>query len=103
MFGPNELSEMDDYVSLDFTIPKSLNDYQIEFILKLNGIFIRWEELMELTEIEKGCKNLKLECKSINLKSLISFFEKLEESAESIQLNVVEKLLKMAIKKTKRQ
>ena len=103
MFGPNEVSEMDDYVSLDFTIPQSLNDYQIEFISKLNGIFIRWEELMELTEIEKGCKNLKLECKSINLKSLIPFFEKLEESAESIQLNVVEKLLKMAIKKTKRQ
>ena len=84
-------------------VPKELDEEALKLIGRMNKLFIEWRELMELTKIENGCKKMKIECEKTNIKSFIPFFEELEKNAGNFQLNIVEELLELGIKKTERK
>tara|TARA_Y100001970_G_C14229323_1_gene857633 strand:- start:1510 stop:3195 length:1686 start_codon:yes stop_codon:yes gene_type:complete len=93
--------EVEEIKPVTLIVPKDLEGDALKLIERMNKLFIEWRDLMELTEIENGCKELKIECKKTNLKGFIPFFEELQKNAGNFQLNIVKDLLEMGIKNTK--
>ncbi|MDC0254694.1 ATP-binding protein, partial [Bacteriovoracales bacterium] len=89
-------------ISFELTIPENLGPEDLEFKQELHEKFKYWRVSMEVTTMEEEIHVLKKQIIPTGLNSLVPLLEKVEESAKSFNIRMIENLLDQAIEKTKK-
>ena len=87
--------------SYEFVIPENLVKEELELVKEILEKFSTWRQYMPVSEIEIGCQTLREKLTKTKLINLIPLLEKLEESAENFNINMLTTLLDSAIEKIK--